>query len=184
MYLAEDRILSLAIKLARATFAYLPNVFAVVDPMATLYGLVAQRRRWINGSEFAFRKVFSERQRIEDKITRFQFLYYYVINSISYVGIGIYFSTIYLTVTSLTLQNGLTPQESSIITSVVSFVYVILVGSLFFLSLNEKSSDARFKAVYYLTSTCLGFYGIMVLILMVINLVNGLVYWGVSIFPM
>lgn len=55
--LAEDRILSLGLKAAGYSFAYMPDVFAVVDPMKTLYDLIGQRRRWINGSWFAFQNV-------------------------------------------------------------------------------------------------------------------------------
>lgn len=95
-----------------------------------------------------------------------------------FISIGIYFSTIYLTVKSLCMQT-ITGEDrersSTIITSIVSFIYIIMVGSLVFLSLNEKSGDSRFQAVYYLVSTLLGIYGIMVLILMIYNLVQGLV---------
>ena len=36
---------------------YLPDANAWVDPIKTLYGLLGQRKRWINGSFFAFDKV-------------------------------------------------------------------------------------------------------------------------------
>lgn len=58
--LAEDRILSLGLKASGNSFAYMPDVYAVVDPMANLSGLVAQRRRWINGSWFAFYDVINK----------------------------------------------------------------------------------------------------------------------------
>ena len=57
-----------------------------------------------------------------------------------------------------------------------------MVGSMMFLSLNEKSSDSRFQAIYYLVSTLLGIYGIMVLVLMVINLAQGIIHPNQSVF--
>jgi hypothetical protein len=57
-----------------------------------------------------------------------------------------------------------------------------MIGSLSFLSLTEKSSDGRFQTVYYLVSTLLGIYGIMVLVLMIYNLILGLMDINRSIF--
>ncbi len=37
--------------------AFLPDAYAEVDPMKTVHGLLGQRRRWINGSFFAFERV-------------------------------------------------------------------------------------------------------------------------------
>lgn len=37
--------------------AYLPDARANVDPIPTVHGLLGQRKRWINGSYFAFEKV-------------------------------------------------------------------------------------------------------------------------------
>ena len=36
------------------TLTYIPDAYAWVDPMKTLHGLLGQRKRWINGSFFAF----------------------------------------------------------------------------------------------------------------------------------
>ncbi len=34
--------------------AFLPDAYAWVDPIKTLHALLGQRKRWINGSFFAF----------------------------------------------------------------------------------------------------------------------------------
>jgi cellulose synthase/poly-beta-1,6-N-acetylglucosamine synthase-like glycosyltransferase len=39
------------------TMAYLPDAEALVDSVTTLDKLMGQRKRWINGSYFAFEKV-------------------------------------------------------------------------------------------------------------------------------
>lgn len=57
VYLAEDRTLCLGIFLNGYKLHYLPDSYAWVDPMKSLYGLLGQRKRWINGSFFAFNRV-------------------------------------------------------------------------------------------------------------------------------
>lgn len=54
MYLAEDRIMCLGIHALGYTLDYLPDAESVVDPVTSLTRLLGQRRRWINGSWFAF----------------------------------------------------------------------------------------------------------------------------------
>jgi chitin synthase len=60
IYLAEDRILCMGIHKNGKKIHYLPDAYAEVDPMKNLHSLMGQRRRWINGSMFAFNKVKSE----------------------------------------------------------------------------------------------------------------------------
>jgi len=39
---------------------FMPDAYAEVDPIKTVNGLMGQRKRWINGSMFAFEKVQKE----------------------------------------------------------------------------------------------------------------------------
>lgn len=57
MNLAEDRILCMGIYKSGYSLAYLPDAYSEVDPIMTLHSMFGQRRRWINGSFFAFEKV-------------------------------------------------------------------------------------------------------------------------------
>jgi chitin synthase len=57
MYLAEDRILCLGIHALDYDLHYLPDAESSVDPVTSLTKLLGQRRRWINGSWFAFNYV-------------------------------------------------------------------------------------------------------------------------------
>jgi chitin synthase len=61
MYLAEDRILCLGIHALGYDLHYLPNAESSVDPVTSLTKLLGQRRRWINGSWFAFNYVRDHR---------------------------------------------------------------------------------------------------------------------------
>lgn len=57
MYLAEDRIMCLGIHALGYDLEYLPDAQSVVDPVTSLTRLLGQRRRWMNGSWFAFNYV-------------------------------------------------------------------------------------------------------------------------------
>lgn len=60
IYLAEDRILCMGIHKKGFEIKFLPDAYAEVDPIKTVHGLLGQRKRWINGSFFAFEKVKKE----------------------------------------------------------------------------------------------------------------------------
>lgn len=57
VYLAEDRTLCMGIHENGFDLEYLPDAYAWVDPIKNLHGLLGQRKRWINGSFFAFDSV-------------------------------------------------------------------------------------------------------------------------------
>jgi cellulose synthase/poly-beta-1,6-N-acetylglucosamine synthase-like glycosyltransferase len=57
MNMAEDRILCFGIHKNGFDLAYLPDAYSEVDPIKSLHAMYGQRRRWINGSFFAFEKV-------------------------------------------------------------------------------------------------------------------------------
>lgn len=57
IYLAEDRILCMGIHKNEKDIIFMPDAYAEVDPIKTVNGLMGQRKRWINGSNFAFEKV-------------------------------------------------------------------------------------------------------------------------------
>lgn len=60
IYLAEDRILCMGIHKNEKDIIFMPDAYAQVDPIKTVNGLMGQRKRWINGSMFAFEKVQKE----------------------------------------------------------------------------------------------------------------------------
>lgn len=60
VYLAEDRILCIGIHTKDKDLVFLPDAYAEVDPIKTVHALLGQRKRWINGSYFAFEKVKRE----------------------------------------------------------------------------------------------------------------------------
>ena len=77
--------------------AYLPDAGAWVDPIKTLYGLLGQRKRWINGSFFAFEKV---KETLEssagDCCLKIQILYLTFMNWLSFVAPALFLYTIHI----------------------------------------------------------------------------------------
>jgi chitin synthase len=57
MFLAEDRVLCLLLYCNGYYLKYISDAYAYVDPCPSIYILLMQRRRWINGSWFALNYV-------------------------------------------------------------------------------------------------------------------------------
>lgn len=100
-------------------------------------------------------------------------------NAVSYVSIGMFFATLFLTVESFMDMVGInqdyTPNNINVrscIVSIILFIYILIVGSITFLSLQVNNNDKRFQTLYYFASTFLGLYGIFVMGLMVYNIVT------------
>ena len=77
------------------TLEYLPDAYAWVDPMKTLYGILGQRKRWINGSFFAFEMV---RETLNESAggnccLGFQMLFLTFLNMLAYVSPALFLFT-------------------------------------------------------------------------------------------
>ena len=77
---------------------YLPDAFAEVDPMKTVHGLLGQRRRWINGSMFAFSKVKKELDRDNscEPCLSLQVLFLTFMNFLAYIAPCIFLFTVHI----------------------------------------------------------------------------------------
>lgn len=100
MYLAEDRIMCLGIHALGYHLAYLPDAESLVDPVTSLTRMMGQRRRWINGSWFAFRYVFSHRDQRTSCLFLFQLIYYQLVQLVTYISLSLFYISLNLTVTS------------------------------------------------------------------------------------
>lgn len=60
--LAEDRILCMGIHKNKKRLMFIPDANSYVDPVKDIPNLLGQRKRWINGSYFAFDKVSDQFQ--------------------------------------------------------------------------------------------------------------------------
>lgn len=97
MYLAEDRVMCLGIHALGYDIKYLPNVESDIDPVTSLTRLLGQRRRWINGSWFAFNYVRKHYYERTSCIFLIQIIYYTLVQILSWVGPGLFYITMNLT---------------------------------------------------------------------------------------
>ena len=101
VYLAEDRILCMGIHTRGYNMAFLPDAYAEVDPVKTVHGLLGQRKRWINGSYFAFEKVKRELSEHEKSIgceigLNMQIFYLSFMNSLAYFSPSFFLFTVHI----------------------------------------------------------------------------------------
>jgi chitin synthase len=196
MYLAEDRIMCLGIHALGYTLDYLPDAESIVDPVTSLTRLLGQRRRWINGSWFAFNYVNEHAYESTSCLFYIQLLYYSFVQKVSWIQISIFYVAMNLTLISA-VQSYVVPgiaeffntNDSSKLYSykvgvfniqkvldsipdIINFLYIVLLcGNLLYGSLVNNNNN-RYKKLYYLSSTILGIYGLIVIILLVVNTVN------------
>ena len=102
MYLAEDRIMCLGIHALGYDLAYLPDAESVVDPVTSLTRLLGQRRRWINGSWFAFNYVREHSYESNSFWFFVQLIYYSFVQKLQWIQISIFFIAMNLTLVSAT----------------------------------------------------------------------------------
>ena len=89
----------------------MPDAYAEVDPIKTVNGLMGQRKRWINGSNFAFEKVQREMKNYEsekmwwaDVFLKLQIFYLNFSNMLVYFAPAILLFTFHLTMQTIRAQ--------------------------------------------------------------------------------
>lgn len=197
MYLAEDRILCLGIQALGYDLHYLPDVESYVDPVTSLTKLLGQRRRWINGSWFAFNYVREHSDEIDSCLFMVQLLYYSFVQKLQWISPALFYVAMNLTLISF-VTNSVVPafedffklsedfqlynynilwifnirQMVLSIPDIINFLYIIAVLSIVVWSALVNHNNRRFKVIYYGASTLLGVYGILVLALLIYNAVS------------
>lgn len=191
IYLAEDRILCMGIHRKHFTIRFLPDAYAEVDPIKTVHGLLGQRKRWINGSFFAFERVkrelsyHEEREGVEACLN-LQILYLTMMNSLAYFAPAFFLFTVHIAMDAFradiltSLFSGLVgdPNSSQILINFVyfmDFVYVMLVGAIIYYSLHLTNGSKHFKPYIYAISTLLGIFSVSVFIVLAVDVFRGLI---------
>lgn len=100
MYLAEDRVMCLGIHALGYDLAYLPDAQSTVDPVTSLAKMMGQRRRWINGSWFAFEYVLSHSSERGTCAFYVQLAYYWLVQKVTYMSIAIFYISMTMTVSA------------------------------------------------------------------------------------
>lgn len=158
--------------------------------------MMGQRRRWINGSWFAFEYVFKHRGERPTVSFIIQLMYYWLVQRITYISSALFYISMTMTVSSATrdyvvpaLERFFLTNESwelskfnvgildvkSVIGSlpdIVNFIYIMTIGGILYLSLSLNQNNKKFSRLYYLTSSMLGFYGLLIFLILVIDMVH------------
>lgn len=82
--------------------AYLPDAESVVDPVTSLTRLMGQRRRWINGSWFAFNYVKEHSYESNSWMFMIQLIYYSFVHKLAWIQISIFYIAMNLTLVAAT----------------------------------------------------------------------------------
>lgn len=164
-----------------------------MDPVTSLTRLLGQRRRWINGSWFAFNYVRSHSHERSNFIFLIQLYYYSFVQKLAWIGPALFYIAMNLTLVSavreyvvplvkafFNAKNDYDLYNYNIsvfnvknvvysIPDIINFVYIILIFSVILFSLLVNNNNPRFKKVYYFAASLLGLYGMAVLFLLVFN---------------
>ena len=168
MYLAEDRILCLEIFTKQNyILKYIPDAECKTDSVKYFLQLMKQRRRWINGTWFAFFYVYNQ---YRTKITKSSHsfirkfflvlsMFYAFLNAMNtYCLIGFYFVFLWMILKAMfnkynwTMMGPLATLDTMLI-----FIYMLSVLSLFFMSLFYNKPERK-AFLFSFSSSILGLY--------------------------
>jgi len=150
VYLAEDRTLCMGIHQNGYDLEYLPDAHAWVDPIKTIPALLGQRKRWTNGSYFAFEKVkrTMDTAKASDCCLKAQIAYLTFNNMLAFVSPALFLFTIHIAMFAfrdwafLALQfttntgDFSTTEFYNAFVYTVDFIYVMMMLSLVFFSIH------------------------------------------------
>jgi cellulose synthase/poly-beta-1,6-N-acetylglucosamine synthase-like glycosyltransferase len=186
MNLAEDRILCFGIHKNGFDLAYLPDAYSEVDPIKNLHQMFGQRKRWINGSYFAFAKVkeelseFKADNQICEIFLKVQMFYLSMVNAVSYFSVSLFLFTVHIAMrafysdvlSSVFEKTLLTDKVIPFFINTMDYIYVFFVLSLIYCSLNLTYNNKRFKQLIYIGTTVMGIFSIIVTIVLIHDLVK------------
>lgn len=117
-------------------------------------------------------------------------LYLSLVNSVSYFSVSLFFFTVHISMKAFYFD-ALQPLFSSMINQSYSkmipffvnfmdFIYVMVILSLIYMSLNLNYTDKIFKRMIYSTATVMGVFSVIVFIVLVVDLFRGMTGTGVK----
>ncbi len=170
--------------------SFLPDAFAEVDPIKTVHQLLGQRKRWINGSYFAFESVKKELKEHQKKnsceiFLNLQILYLSLMNTLSYFSPAFFLFTVHISMEAFrsdvlikllsgVIDNPSTNQFYNSFVFTIDFIYVLLIMTIVFLSLHLNNKQKKFIPYIYGISTIFGLFMICVFLVLVVDIFRGL----------
>ncbi|KRX08247.1 hypothetical protein PPERSA_01177 [Pseudocohnilembus persalinus] len=186
MYLAEDRILCLAMFAQAAfkyTLKYIPTARAYTDAIDNNIEFMLQRRRWINSTWFALQYVlrnYSEHMKDSKHNFFTKYVWIHFLMFMSFLGLvntylitGLFSFTLYSSVTQLfipIIDQYNFPDIFKLLPQFFMIVYALMVILLLYLCLNNKiKKDNDNYKLYGFISGIFGVYNFIVYIIIIAN---------------
>ncbi len=189
-YLAEDRIfcwILFSLEDEAYILKYVPEAKAKTDAPEKFAEFILQRRRWINGSNFAlfyvltiYDRVWKTKHRIRQIFILILFIYYFLQSILSYFLLGTFYFIYYI----ICQKNF---QKDSLATSIIMSVYLFIIVFCIIASLAIKPKRENIKddygnvigfffsgsSTYKILSTILGIYNIVAFFFGIYTIING-----------
>lgn len=167
--LAEDRLLCLAIftkKNNNFILKYCPDAVARTDLVNTIPGLLNQRKRWINGTWYALEHVIHYKNLIRfsnhSYLMRLMFDFSIMMSKIGmyiiYLMMASYYITLNIVMFAFFDNIRLSDSSLSSLAGFLIFLYIWLVISLLYLSLQLKAADKDAAFFFRMISHVMGIY--------------------------
>jgi cellulose synthase/poly-beta-1,6-N-acetylglucosamine synthase-like glycosyltransferase len=166
---------------------YLPDAHSWVDPIKNLHGLMGQRKRWINGSFFAFEAVkrgFKEHDGANFCL-KLQIVYLSLMNMMAFVAPAIFLFTIHVAMSAFrdwfffdlmkTIIGFSTNELYNSFVYVIDFIYILIMLAFVFKSMHFTHRTERFIPFTYIVSTIMGIFSIIVFIVLITDMLNGMI---------
>lgn len=169
----------------------MPDAYAEVDPIKTVNGLMGQRKRWINGSNFAFEKVQKEMQKnaspkmaTADFFLKMQIFYLNLSNFLVYFAPALLLFTFHLTMQTIRQQylidvfattnsNDIGSVIYSTFVVIMDFLYVVMFFGVVFFSVHLTHSNKRYIYYIYFFSTMYGLFALLTFIVIIVDIAKG-----------
>jgi len=169
----------------------MPDAYAEVDPIKTVNGLMGQRKRWINGSQFAFEKVQKEMKNssspamaVVDFFLKMQIFYLNLSNFLVYFAPALLLFTFHLTmqtvredylidVFAIDNATGIGSVVYYTFVNIIDFGYALIVLAIIFFSIHLTHTNKKFIYFIYLFSTLFGLFSLVTFVIFFVDVIKG-----------
>ena len=179
MFLAEDRILCLELMCQKNQYnilRYVKGSEAITDVPDSINQLMAQRRRWVNGSWFSMIYTIRNCRRIGDSqhswlrkcLFRALMFYYAIIALFNWVLVGSFYLAFIVSIKMNLGEADLGQDKLTKYSTPFIYLYGCIISALIIISFSVK--PAKVESLYRIISTVLGLYTLTTIFLTIFYL--------------